>query len=362
MLKTEERASLSVFKIAATYIGTVVGAGFASGQEVLQFFGLFGINGLWGLLLATSLFALFGWAVLDLGMRLNARSHLEVIYFAGGKWLGRLIDYVITFFLFGALTAMVAGAGAIFAEQFGWPALLGSVIMVFLTVITVMMGLNGVINSISFVVPVLLGAVVGIGVWTIVTSGFFTNPVIGTVPMKAPVPFWPFSAIIYVSYNLVMSVAILAPLGTKYRRPELLKRGALLGGIGLGLGALAIFAALAPNLPQASRFQIPMIFIASKLTPTLTIVYSLVLLAEIYTTAVGNLYGFVSRISSADTVYVKYYIIGTALMALAASQFGFTTLVRFLYPAVGYAGLALLLGLAYAMIKKNKGQKSRPDG
>ncbi|HWI54630.1 MAG TPA: hypothetical protein VNT57_02985, partial [Desulfobacteria bacterium] len=174
MLKTEERASLSTFKIAATYIGTVVGAGFASGQEVLQFFGLFGFNGLLGLLLATVLFALFGWAVLDLGMRLNARSHLEVIYYAGGRWLGRLIDYVITFFLFGALTAMVAGAGAIFAEQFQWPALLGSVLMVVLTVVTVMMGLNGVINSISFVVPALLGAVIGIGVWNVISTGFFT--------------------------------------------------------------------------------------------------------------------------------------------------------------------------------------------
>lgn len=362
MLKTEEKASLSIFKIAATYVGTVVGAGFASGQEVLQFFGLFGFGGLWGLLLSTILFALFGWAVLDLGMRLNARSHLEVIYFVGGKWLGRAIDYVITFFLFGALTAMVAGAGAIFAEQFKWPPLLGSGIMVILTVITVMMGLNGVINSISFVVPVLLAAVVAIGVWTVISSGFLTNPVIGSVPMKAPVPFWPFSAIIYVSYNLVMSVAILAPLGTKYRRPELLKRGALLGGIGLGLGALAIFLALAPNLPQASRYQIPMIFIAGKLTPVLTTVYSLVLLSEIYTTAVGNLYGFVSRISSKDTVYIKFYIVGTALVALAASQLGFTTLVRILYPAVGYAGLILLIGLAYAMLRKDKGQKSRTNG
>lgn len=28
---------ISMFKVAATYIGTVVGAGFASGQEMLQF-------------------------------------------------------------------------------------------------------------------------------------------------------------------------------------------------------------------------------------------------------------------------------------------------------------------------------------
>ncbi|EGD49885.1 hypothetical protein TheetDRAFT_3307 [Thermoanaerobacter ethanolicus JW 200] len=31
------RKEISAFKVAATYIGTVVGAGFASGQEILQF-------------------------------------------------------------------------------------------------------------------------------------------------------------------------------------------------------------------------------------------------------------------------------------------------------------------------------------
>lgn len=37
--------NVSTFKVAATYIGTVVGAGFATGQEVLQFFNRFGAMG-----------------------------------------------------------------------------------------------------------------------------------------------------------------------------------------------------------------------------------------------------------------------------------------------------------------------------
>ncbi|HEX3032027.1 MAG TPA: hypothetical protein VHS59_07255 [Bacillota bacterium] len=35
------------WQIAATYIGTVVGAGFASGQETLQFFLLPSVYGAW---------------------------------------------------------------------------------------------------------------------------------------------------------------------------------------------------------------------------------------------------------------------------------------------------------------------------
>jgi len=42
-----ENSRVSTFKVAATYIGTVVGAGFASGQEMLQFFAVFGLKGFW---------------------------------------------------------------------------------------------------------------------------------------------------------------------------------------------------------------------------------------------------------------------------------------------------------------------------
>jgi len=352
--RVEERTSLSVFKVAATYIGTVVGAGFASGQEVMQFFSHFGINGLWGLLLATTLFGVYGWAILELGMKLNARSHLEVIRYVGGRWLGSAVDYVITFFLFGAFTAMAAGAGAIFAEQFQWPSIVGSGIMVVITLLTVMLGLNGVINSISLMVPLLIGSVFGIGIWTVIATKFYLNPVIGVIPVKAAVPFWPFSAVIYVSYNIVMAVAVLAPLGARFNRPDILLKGGILGGAGLGLGALAIFLGLAPYLPLAAKYQIPMIFVAGKINPVLRMVYSLVLLAEIYTTAVGSLYGFVARLTSPEGPMARYFIIGASAGAFLASQLGFTTMVRTLYPSVGYAGLLLLAGLTYYLIKRGK--------
>lgn len=359
MSRLKERAPLSVFKIAATYVGTVVGAGFASGQEVLQFFGQFRANGFWGLLLATVLFGVFGWAAMYYGMKLNARSHLEVIRYTGGKLMGTVVDYVITFFLFGAFTAMAAGAGAIFAEQFHWPAVLGSGVMVLITLLTVMLGLNGVITSISLVVPVLLGSVIGMAVWTVLDTKFYVNPVIGTIPAPAAVPFWPLAAVIYVSYNLVMSVAILAPMGARYRRPELLTMGAGLGAIGLGLGAAAIYLALAPNIPAAARFEIPMIYVAGKLNVVLRSLYSLVLLAEIYTTAVGSLFGFIARITSPEGPGARYYIVGASIAAFLASQLGFTTLVRTLYPAVGYAGLLLLFGLTYALFKGRKGPENQ---
>ncbi|MGE5588412.1 MAG: hypothetical protein ACM3ZO_09420, partial [Clostridia bacterium] len=89
---------VSTFGIAATYIGTVVGAGFASGQEVLQFFGHFGLGGIPAIGLSVVLFSLYGYLILELGRDLGAKSHLPVVRKAGGRVVGTAVDGVITFF------------------------------------------------------------------------------------------------------------------------------------------------------------------------------------------------------------------------------------------------------------------------
>ncbi|MEW6725110.1 MAG: hypothetical protein AB1331_09455 [Bacillota bacterium] len=345
MKRTEQKAS--IWQIAATYIGTIVGAGFASGQEVLQFFAYFGLWGYVALALTTVLFICFGLIILQLGRNLRATSHLPVIRYAGGRWLGTAVDAVITFFLFGALTAMVAGAGAAFAEQFRLPALAGNTLMVVATLLTVLLGLSGVIEAISLVVPALLGAVFAVAILSLIHGPITVTPIAAPGAIQTAVPSWPLSAVTYASYNLVIAVAVLAPLGRVAASERALRWGAVLGGLGLGLGTLAILLVVNKNLPQAAGYQIPMVYIAGQFAYWIQIGYSLVLLAEIYTTAVGNLYGFVARLTDPEGPRFKLLTIGAATSAFVAAQLGFTTLVRVVYPAVGYAGFLLLGALLF---------------
>ncbi len=346
---------LSTFRIAATYIGTVVGAGFASGQEVLQFFGYYGFGGFAGLVLATIIFIIYGYIILKLGMEYQARSHLQVIRYAAGRWLGTIVDIVITLFLFGALTAMVAGSGAIFNEQFGIPELWGNIIMIVLSLLTTLLGIGGVISAISFVVPLLLTGVFTVAILTVIDKIPFGIEALDYVmPGQAPVPSWILSAFNYASYNLVIAVAVLAPLGREVKNKARLKFGSIFGGLGLGMGAMAILFSLLLNMPDAMDYEIPMIYVAGRFTGWIQLVYAGILIAEIYTTAVGNLYGFVVRLTDPDGPKYRLYIIGSSLLALLASQFGFSNLVRYLYPAVGYAGFLLIGGLTVGIFKSRQ--------
>lgn len=340
------KKGVSTMKVAAVYIGTVVGAGFATGQEVLQFFNRFGASGLAGIIVTTIMFIVFGYFIMDLGKKLNARSHLEIIKYSGGRKLGAIMDLIITVFLFGSFTAMIAGTGALFSQQFNLPALLGNILMAVLTAVTVLTGINGVINSISFVVPFLLAAVIGTGIFSIISTTPDIHAAAG-IGENHLITNWFISAILYVSYNIILSVAVLGPLGSEAQDRRAVRNGAILGGLGLGLGSAMIYLALSGNISEIADLEVPMIYIAGSICPAVQTAYAAVLTAEVYTTAVGSLYGFVSRITDIRKHPVKsrIFVAEITIAALLASQFGFSNLVKYLYPVVGYCGIALLVCL-----------------
>jgi uncharacterized membrane protein YkvI len=348
------RKGVSTLKVAATYIGTVVGAGFATGQEILQFFTRFGAMGLAGLMVATVMFIVFGYIIMDLGKKLHASSYLEIIMYSGGNRIGIIIDSIITVFLFGSFTAMIAGTGALFSQQLNFPYFIGNILMAILTALTVMTGIKGVINSISFVVPFLLIAVIGTSIFSFINSPpniTASSAIIGT---NGLINNWFMAAVLYVSYNIIISVAVLGPLGSEARNRNCVRNGAILGGLGLGLGSVMIYLSLTGNISEILGLEVPMIFVAGKISSTVQTIYSLVLIAEVYTTAVGSLYGFVSRITDIEKNPIKGKLIISVItiVALLASQFGFTNFVKYLYPVVGYGGIVLLICLVCSILNR----------
>ncbi|MEQ6390485.1 hypothetical protein RZN22_14360 [Bacillaceae bacterium S4-13-58] len=344
--------NINVFKVSATYIGTVVGAGFASGQEVLQFFSAYGLSGITGIILATVLFFFFGYTILLIGQALKVESYVEVIRFSNGKILGTVIDIIITIFLFGALSAMIAGAGAIFEEQFHLSSLWGTTLMAIISFFTVLSGTKGVINAISYVVPVLLASVLFIAVYTIIKNPISTEDIEMAGAIGGAAPNWFISALNYASYNLVIAVAVLAPMGARTEKKKTLFWGALLGGAGLGIGILAIFFSILTTIDTVATLEVPMIKISSTIASFVPLLFAIVLFAEVYTTAVGNLYGFVTRMNFIPNRFRLWIIVGTTIAAFLVSQVGFSAMVKYLYPAVGYGGLLFFAGMIYVWIKK----------
>lgn len=367
--------TIGAVAITATYVSTIVGAGFASGQEVLRFFTHFGVRGLVGLAVATVFLAVCGMAIMLESRACRARSHGDLLRWLGGPVFARIYDVVITAFLFGTTAVMVAGSGAFFQEQLGLPTLLGDIVMAVAAVATVLAGIRGVVAASEVVVPFLVAAVVLIAVLAVRQAGplaLLRDGVwrVWSRPAEAACSSWTLAAFLYVAYNLVLAPAVLTPLAARAGSRRALVVGGTVGGLLLGFAAACVNVALLAGLPGSAGYEVPMLHVAANLGGTasaiLRPVCGLVLWAEIYTTAVGLLYGFALRLAGrgeAGGLAFRRWVVAGGVAATLASRAGFSNMVITLYPAVGYAGLAFIAVVLVRLVSvRRRGPSGRGKG
>ncbi len=298
------------------------------------------------------LFCFFGLAVMRISRDLKADSHSELVRYAAGPKLGLFLDWFITLSFLGVLIVMAAGAGAIAEEYFHQPPLHGSIIIVLAAFITVVSGLKNVLKAIGMVVPFLLAIVLGVAVFSIINSPISIHKVNIIESREPPVAkSWFFASLLYVSYNILLAVAILAPLGAEGRSKKALLQGSILGALGLGLGILAISMAIVSTVPESLAFQVPMVFLARRLHSVAAFTYGIILFLEIYTTTVGILYGFSVRIAYK---YIHRYLwaLAACLFAVVAAGLGFSRVVTTVYPLMGFVGLLVLAVILWSWFKE----------
>lgn len=342
------------WQVAVTYIGTVVGAGFASGQEILQFFSRYGERALWGLGLATLLFFWCGDFVMRLGRSRDASTFKAVADHLFGVKLGRMVHIGLLIMLFGVTVAMLAGSGALFAEQVGLPFVVGAILCALLTVVTLIGGLQGLMTANLVIVPLMMGFIAFAFLYGLLWRH---AAVLQTVLPVHGAPLapggWILSAALYVGFNMGLSVTVLIPLGRISMTRSTLATGAFLGALGLGAMLFMLHLLLASFYPILSGYEIPigqLITVLSKTLPggaltswLLRVGFVAVLWGEIFSTLLSNVYGLSAELSGVfgRTQMVRIVVILTA--AFAFCQIGFAHLVSYTYPIFGYAGLLLLI-------------------
>lgn len=339
-------------QIAGAFIGLIVGAGFASGQEILQFFTSFGWQGVLGAILATVLFAFLGMHLTQLGSQLQTTSHKAVIYRICGRYLGVIVDFIITFFLFGVLVVMIAGAGSIFEQQFRIPSIVGSILMTIITIITVSLNIQRVIKMMGLIIPFLLILVVIISGYSLNTmehSLFDLNQMVDK--QYAAASNWGLGALLYVSYNIAAGAAMLVVMGGTVKNEKTAALGGILGGVGLGVLILLISVGMLARIDTITGIDIPMLYLANELSPIVGIFMSVILLGMIYNTAVGMLYAFSARVVKPTHGKFKLFVAVFGVAAFAASFIGFITLVGTVYPLMGYLGFTLIGAIVISWIK-----------
>lgn len=345
-------------QIALAYMSVVIGGGFASGNEVLQFFTGYGLAGIAGSVVAAVLFAFLGMQIARISSVMQAGSHKQVLYILFGEKAGLVVDIILSFFLYGVGVVMLAGAGSTLLQQFGLAPLFGSVLMTVLVVATLCLNVKGIVNLISAVMPFLLVMVVSITVYSIYTSTGTQaelTQVAEDIPvitfLGAEVPNWALSGLLYASFNIAVGFPMLAVIGGLTKQPKAASLGGMSGGLGLGFLIIVLNIGLFANLDKLVGIEIPTLLLAEQIHPWLAVLMSLALIGMIYSTAVGMFFAFGARFATPDTNRFKILSAIFAAIGLALSQVGFTRLVGTVYPMLGVVGLILIIAIGLSWIR-----------
>lgn len=357
---TKEKSSVGrVLQIGGAVVGTLVGSGFASGQEVMQYFTAYGIPGVWGAVLTMVLFALMCAAVTYYGWKFAKSEHFSAFRHYCGKYFGTFMDIFSVLFCFLVGIVMTSGSGAMFEQYFGIPAVAGSTVMALIALGSAWLGLEKLTKVLGSTAPICIVFLVGVSLVTaamnwenlanadaMVAAADASGNVLRAVDFAAPL--WIViivTALNYVAHNIVAGVPFISKVGTQAKNGKEALWGGLLGGILLGLCALALNFGMLTTYDQVYMLEVPGLEFAKMLNPVMGAIYAAILIIMIYNTIVPMMISVANLFVKDEKDPVKYraMLIALAVIFLIGGQFKFSVLINIIYPFVGYVGIIFMV-------------------
>ncbi|MFD1427145.1 putative membrane protein YkvI [Kroppenstedtia sanguinis] len=324
-------------KISMTIIGTTIGAGFASGREIWEFFGSYGKESSPSIVLSTLLLFAASVIILQISWKEKTQHYSEVLVHVLGIRLARLFDYLVMISLVTSTLVMVAGSGATF-QQWSGSFTMGIWVMAVAVIGILLFDLKGLMSMNTFLIPVMVIVLMVVCLQFLQGTGWVFATDEGGTPT---LPVWP-SAITYTAFNILSLLAVLSTMGKQVQHPVEIWVAGGISCLCLGLLASLYNYSLLRVENLISQYEIPLFALVRDYSDLWVATISLILWLAIYTTAVSNVHGLAFRLS--DNLSLPPWIIGGGVMLLLVpvSRLGFSNLVTLLYPLYGVINLLIL--------------------
>lgn len=334
-----------IFTITLLIIGALIGAGFASGQEIYSFFYAYGSSGILGIIVTCSLIGLLIYKSLQIIYDNNIENYSEFLrVFIKNDKVVAVINNIINILLLVTFYIMIAGFGAYFQQEFEINKIIGSAILATLSAIVFFTSVKGVLKVSEFIVPVLLIFIIWIGGINLFTINMDTK----VLAVKSG---WLLSSISYCSYNMILLIPVLISIKKQIKYKSNIKYIALCCGILMMTMSMLIYMLLIRTDIENSTLEMPIVYVIRTFFAKYKVVYAFIILASIFTTAISIGIGFLQNISKNERSYPQF-VIFMCITSLLVSKVGFSKLVNLLYPFFGYLGIIQIFAILF--IRKSK--------
>ncbi len=337
-MKKVLRVVLSSF----VFIGTVIGAGFASGKEIVTYFYKFLNYPLLVGLFCFVLFFLVTKTYLNFGRKSQSGEFYEVT--RGLNKIGKVIDGLVLICFLVVSSAMTAGVGSLFREVFclstsfkGFKGqillLLPQVISLILACFIVAKGLNGIKGINLIIVPFIIFVI-----WYLCLNNIGANKAVS----GKEVNFLDLSlkSALYVSMNLTLASAMTIKMGKGMEKSEVFLTS-LISSVIIS-ATISIFIYTIKGNESALKLDMPLLFFASAKGEGLAkLILGGIVLCGIFTTKVSALLPLYEQILkwSKDKFFTSLFLF---LSVLSLSMIGFSKIISYFYPVQSGVGVVLL--------------------
>lgn len=334
-----------IISIVLVIIGALVGAGFASGQEIFSFFYSYGKNGIYGILLMSIIIGIYIYIILKIICQNEIYNYEDFLsLFIKNKKIKKFIFFIINVLLLISFFIMVAGFGAYFEQEIGLNKMIGSIVLDILCAIVFFSNVKGVLKVSDFIVPFLIIFISFIGIQNMTELKF--------IEFNEQKNNWILSMIIYTSYNLILLIPVLISLKKQVKTQKNIKYISILSTEIILILSIAIFFLLTKvDISELENQEMPVVYIISNYFINYKKIYAFIILASIFTTAISVGIGFIQNMNRNQNSYPQL-VLFMCITSLIVSNFGFSKLVNLIYPIFGYIGILqmiIILRLQYKL-------------
>ncbi|MBG9325497.1 hypothetical protein [Corynebacterium belfantii] len=341
--------------ISMAFIGVLVGASFASGREALQYFVAFGNWGIVGAIVTSICVMIAGISMLQLGSYHRAKDHNSVFTVISGPVTSRVLDIATMTCLFCIGFAMFAGAGSNMKQQFGWDIWIGAGIMLALVLLTGLLDVDKVTKVIGAVTPFII-VLISIGtMYTIFTAQpDFTHLNEQAQEIPTTLPNWWVSAINSVGLQVIVVVSMAIVIGGNFLDSREVGLGGVIGGF-IFLFLLAVLVgSMYISVETVLETDMPTLAMVTKIHPALGTLMAFAIYGMIYNTAIGMFYALAKRLTRGHRQHFYKVYVAIVLVGFVLSFIGFSELIGWVYPILGYMGILCMFVIGWSWWKHRR--------
>lgn len=304
------------------------------GKEIYLFFGVYGINGVIGIIISQFIIGLIVYKTLTIMQKNNIKNYGELVRkINNNTTTNEIIKIIINTFLLLSFYIMVAGFSAYFVQELGIPNIIGTVTIIILCYIVFMANIESIIKVNTILVPILIVFIMVLSIKNIDGYSNINGKMIETNIGKSI-----YSAVIYSSYNSITLIPIIVTLKKHIKNKKQIIKIAILCSIILGLLAIAVYGTILKVDINISQVELPTVYVAGQSGAIYKYLYGLTIILAIFTSAIGAGYSILENYAQRPKKYKKMAII-MCTSAIFVSKIGFSNLVNLLYPVFGLLGM-----------------------